>query len=119
VKKGIALQNSEQAMALIRMQQRGVMKTVAQFVAGGDVAKARELMAKGDYKIPKDTFFTAVAREFTDLTDLYGSKKMDDSGKIKMLCEEADKALALAQPSVDTKAVQKKLDAVKKKLPKS
>jgi len=119
VKKGVALQDSEQAVALIRMQQRGVMKTAAEFVAGGDVAKARDLMAKGDYKIPKDTFFTALAREFTDLTDLYGPKKMDQSGQIKMLCEEADKALAVAQPSADTKAVQKKLDAVKKKLPKS
>jgi hypothetical protein len=35
-----------------------------------------------------------------------------------MLCGEAEKALALTPPSADTKAVQKKLDAIKKKLPK-
>lgn len=120
VKKGVALQESEQEGALAHMQQRGVVKAVALFVgAGADVAKARELMAKGDFKIPKDTFFAALAREFTDLTELYGSKKLDQSGQVKMLCGEAEKALALTQSSADTKAVQKKLDAIKKKLPKS
>ncbi len=119
VKKGVALQESEQDVALAHMQQRGVLKTVALFVAAGDdVAKARDLLAKGDFKIPPDLFFTTLAREYVDLTDLYGSKKLDQSGQIRMLCGEADKALSLAKPSADTKAVQKKLDALKKKLPK-
>ncbi len=120
VKKGVALQEREQDVALAHMQQRGVLKTVALFVgAGDDVAKARDLLAKGDFKIPNDLFFTTLAREYVDLTDLYGSKKLDQSGQIKMLCGEAEKALSFAKPSADTKAVQKKLDAVKKKLPKS
>jgi hypothetical protein len=90
------------------MQQRGVLQAVALFVgAGEDVAKARELLAKGDFKIPKDTFYTALAREYADLTELYGPKKLDQSGQIKMLCGEAEKALALTPPSADTKAVQK------------
>jgi hypothetical protein len=36
-----------------------------------------------------------------------------------MLCGEAEKALSLTPTSADTKAVQKKLDVIKKKLPKS
>jgi hypothetical protein len=102
------------------MEQRSVMKAVTLFTgAGEDVAKARELMAKGDFKIPKETFYTTLAREYMDLTELYGSKKLDQSGQMKMLCGEAEKALALTSPSADTKAVQKKLDVIKKKLPKS
>jgi hypothetical protein len=120
VKKGVALQESEQEGALAHMQQRSVMKAVTLFTgAGEDVAKARELMAKGDFKIPKETFYTTLAREYADLTELYGSKKLDQSGQIKMLCGEAEKALSLTPPSADTKAVQKKLDVIKKKLPKS
>lgn len=119
VKKGVALQESEQEAALVHMQQRGVLKAVALFAgAGADVAKARELLAKGDFKIPKDTFYTTLAREYTELTKLYGSKKLDQSGQVKMLCGEAEKALSFAQSSADAKAVRKDLDGIKKKLPK-
>ena len=82
VKKGVALQESEQEGALAHMQQHSVMKAVTRFTgAGEDVAKARELMAKGDFKIPKETFYTTLAREYADLTELYGSKSSTSQGR--------------------------------------
>jgi hypothetical protein len=119
VKKGVALLPSEQAPALLKMQQRGVLQSFAEFTgAGKDVDKARELLSKGDFKIPKDVFFLAIARQFTELTDIYGSKKLDQSGQVTMLCAEADAALALAAPSADVKAQQKKIAAIRAKAAK-
>jgi hypothetical protein len=119
VKKGVALLPAEQAPALMKMQQRGVLQSFAEFAgAGKDVAKARDLLAKGDFKISKDVFFLAIAHNFTELTDIYGLKKLDQSGQVIMLCDEADAALALAAPSADVKAQQKKIAAIRAKAKK-
>jgi hypothetical protein len=119
VKKGIALLPSEQAPALLKMQQRGVLMSFAEFTGSGkDVDKARSLLAKGDFKMSKDVFFLAIARQFTELSDIYGAKKLDQSGQVTMLCGEADAALALAAPSADVKAQQKKIAAIRAKASK-
>lgn len=119
VKKGVALQKAEQAPALLKMQQRGVLQSFAEFAGSGkDIDKARDLLSKGDFKIPKDTFLLAIARQYTDLADIYGPKKLDQSGQVTLLCAEADAALALAAPSADVKAQQKKIAAIRAKLPK-
>lgn len=119
VKKGVALLASEKEPALTHMQQRGVLLSFAEFTGSAkDVDKARELLSKGDFKMAKDVFFLTVARQYTELTDLYVPKKLDQSGQIVMLCGEADAALALAAPSADVKAVQKKMAAIRAKLPK-
>ena len=119
VKKGVALQPSEQAPALMKMQQRGVLKSFVEFTgAGKDIDKARELLSKGDFKIPKDTFLLAIARQYTDLADIYAPKKLDQSGQVKLLCSEANEALAMAASSPDVKAQQKKIAALLAKLPK-
>lgn len=118
VKKGIALQPAEQDAALAHMQQRGVLQSFAEFAGAKDVDQARELLAKADFKFPKDAFFLAIARQFTELADIYGPKKLDQSGQITMVCAEADAALALAAPSADVKAQQKKVAAVRAKVKK-
>ena len=119
VKKGVALQPSEQAPALLHMQQRGVLQSFAEFTgAGKDIDKARDLLSKGDFKMSKDMFLLGVARQFTELTDIYGPKKLDQSGQVALLCSEADAALALATASPDVKAQQKKIAAIRAKLPK-
>lgn len=120
VKKGVPLQSSEKALALLHMQQRGVLLSFAAFTgAGKDVDKARELLSKGDFKIAKSVFFLTIARQFTELTDIYAAKKLDQSGQVGLLCSEADSALALASPSADVKAQQKKIAAIHAKLPKA
>ena len=119
LKKGVPLQPAEEASALVKMQQRGVVMSFVEFTgAGKDSAKARELLANGDFKASKDVFFIAIARQYTDLADIYGPKKLDQSGQVVMLCSEADAALALVTPSADVKAQQKKLAAIRAKLPK-
>ena len=60
----------------------------------------------------------AIARQFTELSDIYGAKKLDQSGQVTMLCGEADAALALAAPSADVKAQQKKIAAIRAKASK-
>jgi hypothetical protein len=119
VKKGVALQPSEQALALLHMQQRGVLQSFAEFTgAGKDIGKARDLLSKGDFKMSKDVFLLAIARQYTELTDIYGVKKLDQSGQVTLLCSEADAALALAATSADVKAQQKKIAAIRAKIKK-
>lgn len=119
VKKGVPLPSAEQALALLHMQQRGVLQSFAEFAGSGkDIEKAREFLSKGDFKMAKDVFLLAIARQFTELTDIYGAKKLDQSGQVALLCSEADAALALAAPSADVKAQQKKIAAIRAKLPK-
>lgn len=119
VKKGVALLPAEQAPALAKMQQLGVMKSFMEFTgAGKDADKARDLLSKGDFKMAKDTFLLAIAEQYTDLADIYGPKKLDQSGQVVMLCAEADAALALAAPSADVKAQQKKIAALRAKAAK-
>jgi|GEM_PF-2375427 len=119
VKKGVALQTAEKDAALTKMQQRGVLQAFALFAgAGKDMDKARDLLAKADFKIPKDTFLLGVANQYIDLADMYGSKKLDQSGQVKLLCSEADAALAAATASADVKALQKKLAAIRAKADK-
>ena len=84
--------------------------------AGKDIAKARDLLSKGDFKMPKDVFLLALARQFTEWTDIYGPKKLDQGGQVALLCSEADAALALATTSPDVKAQQKKIAAIRAKL---
>jgi hypothetical protein len=116
VKKGVALLPAEQAPALAKMQQFGVLKSFMLFTgAGKDAAKARDLLSKGDFKMPKDTFLLAIANQYLDLADIYAPKKLDQSGQVVMLCSEADAALALAAPSADVKALQKKVAALRAK----
>lgn len=119
VKKGVALLPAELASALTKMQQRGVLMSFMEFTGSGkDSDKAHELLAKGDFKASKDVYFLAIARQYTDLADIYGPKKLDQSGQVVLLCSEADAALAMAAPSADVKAQQKKLAAIRAKLPK-
>jgi hypothetical protein len=119
VKKGVALQPAEQALALLHMQQRGVLQSFAEFTgAGKDIGKARDLVSKGDFKMSKDVFLLAIARQYTELTDIYSPKKLDQSGQVTLLCSEADAALALAATSADVKAQQKKLAAIRAKVKK-
>lgn len=120
VKKSVVLTDAEQDAAHLKMIQRGVLLTYADFAGSPkDIAKARELVAKGDFKLTKDAFLVALARQYSELTDLFSAKKLDKSGQVKMLCGEADAALGFTAPSAATKEIQKKLDAAKKKLPKS
>jgi hypothetical protein len=119
VKKGVALLPAEQAPALMKMQQLGVMKSFMAFTgAGKDADKARDLLSKGDFKMTKDAFLLATANQYVDLADIYAPKKLDQSGQVVMLCSEADAALALAAPSADVKALQKKIAALRAKAAK-
>lgn len=120
VKKGVALTDAENEGAHLKMVQRGVLKTYADFVGSPkDIAKARELVAAGGFKLTKDLFLMGVARNYAELTALYAPKKLDKAGQVKMLIEETTEALGFAAASPEGKAIEKKLDEAKKKLPKS
>ncbi len=101
------------------MQKRGAMLEMARLAgAGTDMAKAEAALSNAGNKIPKATVMMTVATELTDLADLYGPKKLDQSGRGKMFCEQAKEALAQVPASADTKALSKKIEEILKKLPK-
>jgi len=119
VKKGVSLKPAEQEVALLAMQRRAVLKALALFAgAGDDLKKAAPAFATGEFKLAKQNLLIGIATQFSELTDMYTSKKLAESARVKMLCEGADKALKGAQAGADTKAIQKKLEAARKKLPK-
>jgi hypothetical protein len=120
VKTSIALTEAEQDSAHMKMIQRGVVKTYAEFAGSPkDIAKARALVGEGNFKLTKDAFLVALAHQYAELTAVYGSKKLDKSGQVKLLCGEAETALGFATPGPAVKDVQKQIDAAKKKLAKN
>jgi hypothetical protein len=118
-KKGILPTAAEFEKNRDLMQQRGVLMAVIRAAgAGADLAKAKELLAAGELKVKRSAFLYNLANEMVGLTDLYGPKKMDQAGRIKLLCDEAKEALAQVPESADTKKLMAKIEAAIKKLPK-
>lgn len=118
-KKGILPTTAEFEKTRDLMQQRGVLMAVIRAAgAGEDLAKGKELLASGELKVKRAAFLQNLASELFALTDLYAPKKMDQAGRIKLLCTEATEALASVPENAETKKLKAKIDAALKKLPK-
>lgn len=118
--KGIALSPAETEKSRVLMEQRGVLESMARFAgAGSDLAKAGSLLGNPEMKLTRDKFVLALAGELAAVTELYMPKKMDQSGRAHLFCNEAKEALEQVPPSKESKELSKRIEATVKKLPKA
>jgi len=114
---GILVQDSEREQTLQAMLQRGVLMSVC-WAAGtpDDSAKAQEILKTAEVKVPRDTFLMAAARALEAQTDLFGSNKMDQPNRAKVMLGQAQEALQGVEETKDSKKLKDKIDAGLKKL---
>jgi len=116
VEKGMLMQESEREQLEAAMLQRGVVRSMSLVVGTpDDSAKALELFKAGEPKVPRATFVYGLAKSLFDLSSLYGSNRLDQPQRLKLLCDEALAALAGTPETKDTKALTAKIQAAVKK----
>ena len=119
IRKGILPQASEVEKLHQLMRKRGVLLSVARLGdAGGDLTKAAAALPAAGTEIPRTALLSFVANELTDMSVVFGAKKLDRAGRARLLLEEAKEALAAVPPSPERAKIQKKIDDQIKKLPK-
>jgi hypothetical protein len=116
VSAGMLMQDSETEQMQAAMLQRGVLLAVTRALdAEGDAAKTLERFKAGDPQTPRATFLYATAKRLFDQSALFGSTKLDQPNRIKMLCQQALEALGAVPETKDTKALAGKIQAALKK----
>ncbi|MBI4893154.1 MAG: hypothetical protein HY821_21200 [Acidobacteria bacterium] len=117
--KGVLPPEAELDAMRAKYQNRGVLLSVARFGdPSGDLAKATAALSAADAKVARTSFLAYVAGELTELSAVFGPKKLDHAGRARVLLEEAKEALAEVPQSPDRAKLQKKMDEAAKKLPK-
>jgi hypothetical protein len=117
VSSGAWIQDSERELLLTSMLQRGVLLSAGR-AAGSpdDPAKTLETLKSGEAQAPRPVFLTGVAKMLYDSSELFGSMKMDQPNRLRLLCQEASEALQGVPESKETKALTTKIQAALKKI---
>lgn len=116
VEKGMMPTEGDIALSQSAAIDRGILLTACRAAgAGGDAAKAAELMKSGEIQVSRATFQFAMANAMYDQATLYTRKKLSDPSKLKMFTDMASAALKEVPESKDTKELKKKIDALLKK----
>ena len=117
ISSGAWLQDSERASLLATMLQRGVLLSAGR-VAGSpdDPAKTLEVLKSGEAQAPRPVFLYGVAKMLYDQGDLFGSMKMDQPNRLRLVCQEATESLGSVPESKESKALMQKLQAAMKKV---
>lgn len=101
------------------MMRRGVAQSVIAVAdPGGDFEKAKALFSQPEPKVKRDQFLFFLAAQFTELSQLYGPKKLDRSARMKLFLDKAKEALAPVPKSPERDKLQKKVADYEKKMPK-
>lgn len=117
VADGILIQDSERDSLQAAMLRRGVLLAVCRTSGSGDdPAKAQELFKAGEVRVPREVFLLAVAKALYDQSELFGSKKMDQPNRLKVVCQQALDTLQAIPETKETKALAAKIQASLKKL---
>jgi hypothetical protein len=117
ISAGMLMQDSEAEQVLNAMLQRGVVKTVGQMAGTpDDSAKTLELFKAGEPKVARPTFLFGMAKSLNEVSALYGSTKLDQPQRLRLLCQQALDALGAIPETKDTKALKDKIEAALKKL---
>jgi hypothetical protein len=113
---GIPVQDSERDLLQAAMLQRVVLLSVCAAVGSrDDAAAAQGKLVAGDFLASRDIFLLAAAQSLSDESELFTGTKMDLPNRLKLLSQEALKALAAIPQSKETKAVNDKIQARLKK----
>jgi hypothetical protein len=117
VSAGMLMQDSEAEQLRAAMVQHGVLLAVTRALdADGDAAKALERFRGGEPQTPRTIFLYAAAKRLYEQSDLFGTTKLDQPNRLKMMCQQALDALGTIPETKETKALATKIQAALKKI---
>jgi len=115
VSKGMLVPAAELEALQQAMVKRGVLLSVTQNVAGAaDPAKAAEVFKQGEVKVSRAAFLQATAKALVELSDLFGSQKLDRPDRVTLLCNEAEQALKSIPATKETKDLMGRIAKMRK-----
>jgi hypothetical protein len=86
ISHGMVLSKEDEEAALDLALNRGVLLTVCSTAgAPNNLAKAAEILQRGEFLVRRAKFMTAVAEQLEQASQLYARNKLDDSAKMAML----------------------------------
>jgi hypothetical protein len=113
---GILVQDSERELLESAMLQRGVLMSVCAATGSPDDAAAtQEKLKTGEFRVPRDTFILASAKSLQEQSDLFTYTKLDQPNRLKLMSQEALKALGAVPQNKETKSLTDKIQARLKK----
>lgn len=116
--QGIVLSETELATAERRAIARAILMAACRAVgAEEDTAKAQQIFSGENVTVPKATFLLAMAKELSELGELYGPAKMNEPDKLKAFNEQALETLKALPESAESKKLIEKIEKTLK--PKS
>ena len=99
------------------MLQRAVLKSAGRAAGSADdTAKSLEVLKNSDAQRPRAEFLFVVAKALYDQSALFGSTKLDQPNRLRLMCQEATDALQAVPETKETKALGAKIQAALKKL---
>lgn len=114
LEKGILPPEAELAGFEKVMIEQGIASTAAKLVGVSDAEKAAAIYKSGS--VPRDTFLRAAAQLLYDQSQMFGPKKLDQPQRVRVICDEALRALAAVPPTKESKALETKLKKAVSKL---
>jgi hypothetical protein len=117
VSGGAWIQDSERDLYLKAMLQRAVLMSAARAAGSADdTAKSLELLKNSDAQRPRAEFLFIAAKALYDQSAFFGSTKLDQPNRLRLMCQEATDALPAVPETKETKALGAKIQAALKKL---
>jgi hypothetical protein len=116
VASGILVPDAERDVLHAAMLHRGVLLSVcAALGTPDDAAAGQEKMKAGELRVPREVFLLAAAKNLSAQSELFSSTKLDQPNRLKLMSQEALKALAAVPQTKETKALTDKIQARLKK----
>ena len=115
---GIPMQDAEAQALETAMVERGVLRALC-LAAGSkdDSAQALERFRAEEVKTPRATFLYAAAKMLFDVSDVFSPNKMDQPQRLRVMLNEATAALGSVAETKESAALNKKIQAVLKRIP--
>lgn len=114
---GVIMQDAEAAGLETAMLERGVVQSVCKLVGQpDDPAKSLDLFKAAPVEVNREAFLFAAAKLLFDESDLFGSRKIDQPARLKVMLDEAAEALGAVPDSKEKKELSDKIQAAVKKL---